>query len=63
MNAIPVQKIKKRRIATANGLIVEAQEAHYARVRTSLGDVKAGKVKKFKSAADLLKALDASKSA
>jgi hypothetical protein len=33
MNAIPVQKIKKRRIATANGLIVEAQEAHYARVR------------------------------
>lgn len=60
MNAIPVQKTKKRRIETADGLIVAAQEAYYARVRASLGDVKAGKVKKFKSAADLLKALDAS---
>lgn len=40
-------------------LIVAEQEAHYARVRASLEDVKAGKVKKFKSAAELLKALDA----
>ena len=40
-------------------LIVAEQEAHYARVRASLGDVKDGKVKKFKTAADLLKALDA----
>ena len=40
-------------------LIVAEQEAHYARVRASLGDVKDGKVKKFKTAAVLLKALDA----
>jgi PHD/YefM family antitoxin component YafN of YafNO toxin-antitoxin module len=40
-------------------LIVAEQEAHYARVRASLEDVKSGKVKKFKAAADLLKALDA----
>ena len=40
-------------------LVVAEQEAHYARVRASLEDVKGGKVKKFKTAADLLKALDA----
>lgn len=39
-------------------LIVAEQEAHYARVRASLEDVKTGKVKKFKSATELLKALD-----
>ncbi len=44
-------------------LIVAEQEAHYARVRASLEDVKAGKVKKFKTAADLLKALDADETA
>ena len=63
MNTIPVQKIKGRRIATVDGLIVAAQEVHYARVHASLEDVKGGKVKKFKTAADLLKALDAGKSA
>ena len=63
MNAIPVQKIKRRRIAAVDGLIVAAQEVRYARVRASLEDVKGGKVKKFKIAADLLKALDAGKSA
>ena len=40
-------------------LIAAEQDAHYARVRASLQDVKGGKVKKFKTAADLLKALDA----
>jgi len=40
-------------------LMVAEQEAYYARVRASLEDVKAGRVKKFKTAADLLKALDA----
>jgi PHD/YefM family antitoxin component YafN of YafNO toxin-antitoxin module len=40
-------------------LIVAEQEAHYARVRAALEDVKEGKVKKFKTAADLLAALDA----
>lgn len=40
-------------------LIVAEQEAHYARVRASLEDVNAGKVKKFKTAAELLRALDA----
>lgn len=39
-------------------LIVAEQEAHYARVRASLEDVKNGKTKAFKSAADLLDALD-----
>ena len=64
MNALPAQKIKRRRIATVvDVLIVAAQEAHYARVRASLGDVKARKVKKFKTAADLLKALEAGNSA
>lgn len=40
-------------------LMVAEQEAYYARVRASLEDVKAGRVKKFKTADDLLKALDA----
>ena len=44
-------------------LIVAEQEAHYARVRASLEDVKGGKVKKFKTATDLLKALDADETA
>jgi PHD/YefM family antitoxin component YafN of YafNO toxin-antitoxin module len=39
-------------------LVAEANEAYLARVRTSLEDVKAGRVKKFKTAADLLKALE-----
>jgi len=39
-------------------LIDSEQEAHIARVRASLEDVKAGKVKKFKSAAELLEAMD-----
>ena len=38
-------------------LIVAEQEAHYARVRTALEDVKAGNVQKFTTADDLLKAL------
>ena len=44
-------------------LIAAEQDAHYARVRASLADVKGGKVKKFKTAADLLKALDAAETA
>ncbi len=44
-------------------LIVAEQEAHYTRVRASLEDVKSGKVKKFKTAAELLKALDADEKA
>lgn len=40
-------------------LVAEANEAYVARVRASLEDVKAGRVKKFRTAADLLKALDA----
>jgi PHD/YefM family antitoxin component YafN of YafNO toxin-antitoxin module len=39
-------------------LVAEANEAYLARVRASLEDVKAGRVKKFKTADDLLKALD-----
>ena len=39
-------------------LVAEANEAYLARVRLSLEDVKAGRVKKFKTATDLLKALD-----
>ena len=63
MNTIPVQQIKRRRIATVDGLIVAAQGVHYARVHASLEDVKGGKVKKFKTAADLLKVLDADETA
>ncbi len=39
-------------------LVAEANEAYLARVRASLEDVKAGRVKKFKTADDLLKALE-----
>lgn len=39
-------------------LVADANETYLARVRSSLEDVKAGKVKKFTSADDLLKALD-----
>ena len=39
-------------------LVAEAQEAYLARVRTSLEDVNVGRVKKFASADDLLRALD-----
>ena len=39
-------------------LVAEANEAYLGRVRASLEDVKAGRVKKFKTATDLLKALD-----
>lgn len=39
-------------------LVAEANEAYLVRVRASLEDVKAGRVKKFKTADDLLKALD-----
>ena len=40
-------------------LVAEAEEAYLARVRTSLDDVKEGRVKKFTTADDLLRALDA----
>ena len=40
-------------------LIIAEQEAHVARVRAALEDVKTGKVVKFTTAEDLLKALDA----
>jgi len=39
-------------------LVAEASEAYLARVRAALEDVKAGRVKTFTTAADLLKALD-----
>lgn len=39
-------------------LITAEHEAYLARVRTALEDIKAGKVVKFTSAEDLLKALD-----
>ncbi|MDP1592867.1 MAG: hypothetical protein Q8L80_01315 [Gallionella sp.] len=44
-------------------LIAAEQESHIARVRASLEEVKAGKVKKFKSAAELLEAMDAGETA
>ena len=40
-------------------LVAEAQEAYLARVRAALEDAKAGRVQRFKSAAELLQALDA----
>ena len=40
-------------------LVAEAEEAYLARVRASLEDVKDGRVKKFATAEDLLRALDA----
>jgi len=39
-------------------LVAEANETYLARVRASLEDVKADRVKKFKTADDLLKALE-----
>ena len=39
-------------------LVAAEEEAHYARVRASLEDVKAGRTKTFTTAEDLLKALD-----
>ena len=51
MNAVTAKKIKRR-------AIVAEQEAYLARVYTSLEDVKSGKVKKFKTVAGLLKALE-----
>lgn len=39
-------------------LVAEAEEAYLARVKASLEDVKAGRVRKFVSADDLLQALD-----
>jgi PHD/YefM family antitoxin component YafN of YafNO toxin-antitoxin module len=44
-------------------LVADAHEGYLARVRASLEDVKAGRVKKFTSAEDLLKALDADETA
>jgi len=38
-------------------LVAEANEAYLARVKASLQDVKSGRVRKFTSADDLLKAL------
>jgi len=40
-------------------LIAAEREAHYGRVKESLMEVKAGRVKKFKKAADLMKAIEA----
>ncbi|MBE0502096.1 MAG: type II toxin-antitoxin system Phd/YefM family antitoxin [Desulfuromonadales bacterium] len=39
-------------------LVAEAHEGYLARVRLSLEDVKAGRVQKFATADDLLRALD-----
>lgn len=44
-------------------LVAEANEAYLARVKTALEDVKAGRVKTFTTAADLLKALDSNEPA
>lgn len=40
-------------------LVAEAEEAYLARVKASLEDVKAGRVRSFASADELLQALDA----
>lgn len=40
-------------------LVADAEEAYVARVKTSLEDVKAGRVRRFASAEELLQALDA----
>lgn len=40
-------------------LVAEANEAYLARVRAALEDVKSGKIKRFSTADDLLKAIDA----
>lgn len=39
-------------------LVAEAEEAYVARVKASLEDVKAGRVRRFTSAEELLQALD-----
>ena len=39
-------------------LVAEAEEAYVARMKASLEDVKAGRVRKFASVDELLKALD-----
>lgn len=39
-------------------LVAAEREAHYARVRASLEDVKAGRTRTFRTAGELLKALD-----
>ena len=39
-------------------LVAEAEEAYVARVKASLEDVKAGRVRQFASAEELLRALD-----
>ena len=39
-------------------LVAEAEEAYVARVKASLEDVKAGRIRKFASVDELLKALD-----
>jgi PHD/YefM family antitoxin component YafN of YafNO toxin-antitoxin module len=39
-------------------LVAEAEEAYVARVKASLEDVKAGRVRRFASAEELLQALD-----
>ena len=39
-------------------LVAEAEEAYVARVKASLEDVKAGRVRKYASVDELLKALD-----
>lgn len=40
-------------------LVAEAEEAYLARVKASLEDVKAGRVRRFASAEELLRALEA----
>jgi len=40
-------------------LVADAEEAYVARVKASLEDVKAGKVRRFTSAEELLQAIDA----
>ena len=40
-------------------LVADAEEAYVARVKASLEDVKAGRVRRFASAEELLQALDA----
>ncbi len=40
-------------------LVADAEEAYVARVKASLEDVKAGRVRRFASADELLQALDA----
>lgn len=44
-------------------LVAEANEAYLARVRASLEDVKKGRVKKFNTVENVLKALDAEETA